>query len=295
MTLGHEYSGTVLEVGSSVTTVQIGQKCTVFPTISDLHQGKELCISCRRGTPNLCKNWACYGLSAPGGGLSDQAIVHAATVFPLPDGVSLKVAALAEPLAVAAHMIRVSSFSKGQNVLVLGGGPIGLALLLLLKAQGAGKVFLSEIAEARAQKAREFGADFVLNPSQEKDIVVRTVLEQTDDGVDIAFEASGMQATLDAAIAATRPGGMIFNVAIHEKALMIQPNDLALTEKKYTGGLAYTNEDFNMVLDVLASGKLSVEAMITSVVPLSEAVEGAFNELINNKENHVKILIEPGR
>lgn len=154
VTLGHEYSGTVLEVGSSVTAVQPGQKCAVFPTISDLHQGKDLCMSCQSGTPNICKNWACHGLSAPGGGLSEEAIVHAASVLPLPEGISLKAAALAEPLAVAAHMIRVSGFVKGQSVLVLGGGPIGLALLLLLKVQGAGKVFLSEIAASRAQKAQ---------------------------------------------------------------------------------------------------------------------------------------------
>ena len=301
LTLGHEMSGTILEVGSSVTTLQPGQKCTVNPTLHDRHQGKDPCRSCQRGKPNICKNWACMGLSALGGGLADEAVAHADTILPLPDGISLKVAALAEPLSVASHMIRVSDFEKGDDVLVLGAGPIGLALLLLLKAQGAGKVFVSEIASSRAQKARDFGADIVLNPAPEPksdtggDIVVKTVLEQTEDGVDIAFDATGIQATYDTAIAATRPGGTVFNVAIHEKPITIHPNAIGLTEKKYTGGVAYTKEDFETVLESLASGRLPVEAMITSVVPLSDAVKGAFEELINNKEQHVKILIEPGR
>jgi (R,R)-butanediol dehydrogenase/meso-butanediol dehydrogenase/diacetyl reductase len=295
VTLGHEMSGIVGEVGSNVTNIRPGQKCTINPSVDDRHHGLEPCKSCRAGKPNLCKHWACYGLSAPGGGLADEIIVNVASVLLVPSSVSLKAAALAEPLAVACHMARISGFQKGDSVLILGAGPIGLALLLFLKAKGAGKIIISEISELRAQKAREFGADIVINPIKDaKDGgIVHLIHEATLDGVDIAFDASGLQSTLDTAIAATRPGGTIFNVAIHGKPLMIQPNDITLTEKKYMGGICYTMQDFEEVIRALESGKLPAEAMITSIVPLDNVVNGAFEELINNKDKHIKILVQP--
>ncbi|KAF2687385.1 GroES-like protein [Lentithecium fluviatile CBS 122367] len=298
VTLGHEISGEVVEVGPAVTTVAVGQRCAINPSVDDRHHGTDPCRTCRLGKPNLCKRWACYGLSAPGGGFSDEIVVHSASIVPIPDSVPLRVAALCEPLAVACHMIRVSGFQPGDSILVLGAGPIGLALLLLLKVRGAGQVFVSEISPSRAEKARQFGADAVIDPTNDSmgeggDVVVSFVQRKTEDGVDVSFDATGIQATLDTAIAATRAGGTIFNVAIHEKPLLINPNALTLTEKKYMGGLCYTSEDFAVVVEALASGKLRAEEMITAVVPLRNAIEGAFEELINNKDNHIKIIVHP--
>ncbi|CAO2656678.1 Nn.00g054810.m01.CDS01 [Neocucurbitaria sp. VM-36] len=298
VTLGHEISGTVIEVGSAVTTVATGQNCAINPSVDDRHHGTDPCRACRLGKPNLCKRWACYGLSAPGGGLSDEIVVHFASIVPIPESVSLRVAALCEPLAVACHMIRVSEFQPGDSVLVLGAGPIGLALLLLLKVQGAGQVFVSEISPSRAKKAKQFGADAVIDPTTDAtaeggDVVVEYIQGKTEDGVDVSFDATGIQATLDTAIAATRAGGTIFNVAIHEKPLLINPNALTLAEKKYMGGLCYTSQDFTTVVEALASGKLRADEMITAVVPLSNAIEGAFDELINNKDGHIKIIVHP--
>jgi (R,R)-butanediol dehydrogenase/meso-butanediol dehydrogenase/diacetyl reductase len=291
-------SGTVVEVGSGVTAVTVGQKCVINPTVDDRHHGHEPCRGCRDGKPNICKHWACYGLCAAGGGLADEIVVDYHSVIPLPDGISLKTAALVEPLAVACHMIRVSGFEKGDKVLVIGAGPIGLALLLLLKGLGAAMVLMSELSASRMQKARDFGADAVIDPTtkldgQHQNGVLQYIDENTDGGVDLSFDATGLQVTLDTAIAATRPGGTIFNVAIHEKPLTIDPNALTMFEKRYMGGLCYTDDDFFTVLGELASGRLKPDAMITSIVSLENAAEGAFLELINNKENHVKILVQP--
>lgn len=298
VTLGHEMSGTVVEVGSAVTTVAVGQQCAVNPSVDDRHHGLEQCRPCSLGKPNLCKRWACYGLSALGGGLSDEIVVHSASIVPVPSSIPLSVSALCEPLAVACHMIRVSEFQPGDSVLILGAGPIGLAILLLLKVQGVGQVFVSEISPLRSEKAKHFGADAVINPAQkvqgnDRDVVVGFVHGQTDGGVDITFDATGIQATLDTAIAATRAGGTIFNVAIHDKPLQIDPNAFTLMEKKYMGGLCYTSEDFATVVEALASGKLRAEEMITAIVPLSDVIGGAFEELISNKDRHIKILVRP--
>lgn len=115
----------------------------------------------------------------------------------------------------------------------------------------------------------------------------------SQEGVDVAFDATGLQSTLDTALAATKPGGTIFNVAIHEKPLMLNLNDIAILEKKLLGGICYTHEDWERVLDALKKGDLPFEQMITAIVPLKDVVHGGFQELIRNKAAHVKILIQP--
>jgi (R,R)-butanediol dehydrogenase / meso-butanediol dehydrogenase / diacetyl reductase len=297
VTLGHEFSGTIVEVGDKVPSIKTGQEIAVNPTLDDRHHGKEPCTRCRAGRPNICQHWACYGLSGPGGGFAEEIVVDYHSVIELPKGVSLRSGALAEPLAVASHMIRLANFKKGDNVLVLGAGPIGLALLLLLKAWGAGKVLVTEIAASRAEKASQFGANEVITamgPAEgPNEAVLKAVEMSTEEGVDIAFDASGLQSTLDTAVAATRYGGTIFNVAIHEKSLKLNPNNICLLEKRYMGGICYTDEDFHLVLDAIASNKIPADSMITSVVPLSQVIAGGFEELIGRKERHIKILIQP--
>jgi (R,R)-butanediol dehydrogenase/meso-butanediol dehydrogenase/diacetyl reductase len=302
ITLGHEMSGTVSQIGSEVTNLKVGQRVAVNPAMDERHYGMDPCNNCQSGKFNICKRFASYGLSAPGGGFSDQIVVKSLNCIVLPDSVDLKVGALAEPLAVAWHCIRTSGFQTGQTALILGAGPIGLAILLLLKVWGAKKIIISEPTATRAELARKFGADVVVNPLKKLDHeredgildpVVAAAHDLTNDGIDVAFDATGLQSTLDAAIASVRPGGTIFNVAIHEKPLLLNLNSLAVMEKTLTGGICYTNEDFEAVINVLASGEIDAEQMITSVVPLADIIQGGFMELINNKAYHVKILIQP--
>ncbi|EXJ94478.1 hypothetical protein A1O1_02874 [Capronia coronata CBS 617.96] len=298
VTMGHEMSGTIIETGADVAGFAVGQNVAINPSLDDRSYGMELCANCQAGRFNICKHWACFGLSAASGGFSEEVVVKAHNCIPLPDGVSLKAGALAEPLAVASHMIRLSGFQKGQTVAILGAGPIGLALLLLLRAQGASKIVISELTKSRALQAEKFGADIVVDPSvppsksAKSDAVQDAVYGIAPNGVDISFDATGIQATLDTAIAVVKPGGVVFNVAIHEKPLLINPNDFSFTEKKFLGGICYTNEDFDIALNAIAHGAVPVDDLITSVVPLEKIVEGGFLELIHNKASHVKILIQ---
>ncbi|KAL6253159.1 hypothetical protein RBB50_000880 [Rhinocladiella similis] len=300
--MGHEMSGTVTEVGSAVRDLEVGQNVAVCPSLDDRSYNEPPCSSCRRGKINICKRFATYGLSARGGGFSTEIVVKGFNCFPLPGSVSLKVGALTEPLAVAWHSIRTSGFQKGQTALILGAGPIGLAILLLLKVWDASKVVVTEVTEARQVQAQRFGADMVINPLQKPvgsssqlrlDPVVDAIRAFSEDGVDVAFDATGLQSTLDTALAATRPGGTIFNVAIHEKPLSLNLNDIGFLEKRLLGGICYTKEDYEQVINAMESRKIPFEQMITSVVPLTNAIEGGFMELIRNKAKHVKILIQP--
>ncbi|KAK5215856.1 hypothetical protein LTR96_011318 [Exophiala xenobiotica] len=306
--LGHEFSGIVVEVGEGVASsmINVGSRVTVIPNLNDAQFGLPPCFACQSGRSNLCARTAYYGLNAPSGGFSQEAVVYAANVFVLPESVSLQVGALVEPLSVAWHMVRTSGFQAGQDALILGAGPIGLGLLLVLKVSGARKVIVSEVLERRRQQAYAFGADEVVDPlaakvqSDESDVPVSDVnhvvakARETSAGgagVAVAFDASGLQSTLDTAIAAVQPGGTVFNVAIHAKPLSLNPNDLGFSEKRYMGGIGYTKEDFRAVIAALGNGSLKAERMITSVVPLTDALEGAFRSLLEKKEDHIKVLV----
>ncbi len=300
--MGHEISGTVIEVGTNVMTLPIGQHVAVNPALNDRHYDKELCAYCRMGRPNICQRFATHGFSAPGGGFCAQIVVKAISCFPLPDNVSLKVGALAEPVAVAWHCIRLSGMKAGQNILILGAGPIGLAILLLLRVWGAHQILVSEVSETRRIRAEQFGADAVINPLSEiepddaqtdRNLVLEAVHQYTEDGVDITFDTSGLQSTLDTAMAATRPSGVIFNVAVHEGPLQLNLSDISVFERQLMGGVACTHEDFIQAINLMSSGKIPFEQMISAVVPLSNVIDGGFMELIHRKDKHVKILIQP--
>ena len=269
---------------------EIGQRVTVNPAMGCRHHRQRPCEFCQIGRYNICTRSTFYGLNAKGGGFADEIAVKAHAIVSLPDNVSLKLAALAEPLSVAAHMIRISGFRNGQDAVVLGAGPIGSALTFLLKDSGARYVIVSEVTESRAAQAKDCGADLVINPLAQN--VHETVQKQMGNGADVTFDACGLQATIDTAILCTKAGGTIFNVAIHEKPVTIDMNLLTLTEKRLVAGNAYTAEDFERVIQVLNTRAPDVERFITTIIPMEMAVEGGFLELVNNKAKHNKILIE---
>ncbi|KAF9887912.1 hypothetical protein FE257_009434 [Aspergillus nanangensis] len=296
ITLGHEFSGVVTETGANVHHLKPGARVAVNPAFDDRHYGIEPCNTCLLGKRNICQRYASYGLSAPGGGFASEIVVQAISCIALPDSVPLEVGALLEPLAVAWHSLRTAGFVRGQSALVLGAGPIGLAIVMLLRVWGARTIVVSEVTPARKRLAKEFGADVVVDPlaAGEKDAVLSAVHQMVSpDGVDVAFEATGLQSTLDSAVASVRPGGTVFNVAIHEKPLMLNLNDIACLEKRLTGGMCYTMEDFAGVIGALEEGSLPAQKMITSIVSLENAVDGGILELIRSRDSHVKILVRP--
>ena len=159
-----------------------------------------------------------------------------------------------EPLAVAWHAVNISPFKKGDSVLILGGGPIGLAVVQVLKARGAEKIILSEMAPRRKDFAIRFGAEYVLDPSKD-DVVARVKEICNGQGADVAFDAAGVQAGLDQAIQSIRARGTLVNIAVWEKNATITPNWLCFREKKYMGVATYQEGDFQDVLDAISSGK----------------------------------------
>ena len=229
LTLGHEFSGIVEEVGDDVRNIKPGDRVCVQPTIYD-----NSCRACKRGMVNCCDKNGFVGLSGWGGGLSEHMVVPESCVKKLPDNVPLEVGALVEPLSVGWHSVSISPYKDGDSALVLGGGPIGLAVVQALVGRGCKKIIVSEVSGKRRQFAEQFGAHHTIDPT--KGDVVQMVDDLTDgQGADVGFDAAGVQIAVDTALKAIKAGGTLVNIAIWEKRANLDMNDIVFREKRYMG------------------------------------------------------------
>ena len=150
-------------------------------------------------------------------------------------------------ITISRHAVKISPFKKGDAVLILGGGPIGIAVMLALQARGADKIIVSEVSRKRQEFARAFGAHHIIDPT--KDDVVKQCRDLCDgQGVHLVFDCAGVQVALDSAVEATRARGTIVNVAIWEKPCTITPNLFTFKEKRYMGVATFQVGDFQEVI-----------------------------------------------
>ncbi|GAB1201596.1 hypothetical protein APSETT445_000174 [Aspergillus pseudonomiae] len=265
VTLGHEFSGIIEEVGPGVTRVKVGDRVAVKPNLYD-------------GTCNS-------------GGLSDHVVVQEERARLLPNEIPLDIGALVEPLTVAWHAVTRSPVATARTALVVGGGPIGLAIVQVLQAHGVESIVVAEVSERRRRFAETLGATDVLDPRTE-DIEARVRSLSCDAGADIAFECSGVQAGFDTALKGVRARGTVTVVSLWEQKPVIDAWELVGSEKHIIGSAIFDGDDFEAVIDAIASGKLKPQSMITSKIRMEEIVEQGFEALINERDKHVKILID---
>lgn len=283
ITPGHEFSGTVVEVGEDVKSISVGDRVTVIPQLTC---GK--CYNCRIGRYNICRNLKVIGCQVDGA-MAEFFSVDEKLVFKLPDEISLKEAALIEPAAVAVHAVRLSDVRLGDNVVVLGAGPIGLLTLQCAKLSGAKKVVVTDLIDFRLKLAEKLGADYVVNVA-ETDLEKFVEEELGVDSVDLVFECVGVEATINQAIDVVRKGGQVVVVGVFSgktpvKIHLVQDREIVLK-----GSLMYLREDFQRAIDLIASKKLQVSPLITHVVPLSR-VEEAYRIAVEKKTEAVKVLV----
>ncbi|KAJ5584857.1 uncharacterized protein N7459_004657 [Penicillium hispanicum] len=284
--LGHEFGGIIEEVGDDVTHVFPGQRAVVRPTIFD-----GTCCACKRGYNHCCENIGFIGLSGFGGGMSRKIVAPAGHFYALPDTVSLEAAALVEPLAVSWHAVNISPFKVGDSVLIIGGGPIGIGVVQVLKLQGAKHIMVAELMENRKRLCTDYGATRILDP-REVDVAQR-VRELTDGvGADVIFDTAGVEKALVGAIPACRAQGTIVNIAVWEKKPSIPVNQLMYNELRYMGAALYDEISFLDTIRAISYGQLKPEAMITSRIRLDEVVEKGFTALLEHRDQHCKILVD---
>jgi (R,R)-butanediol dehydrogenase/meso-butanediol dehydrogenase/diacetyl reductase len=285
ITLGHEFAGVVAEVGAGVEDIRPGQSVVVEPYIVC---GR--CDACEQGRYNVCRTLGFVGLSGYGGGFSQFVVAERRWIHPLNE-LGTDVGALVEPLAVAYHAVKLSGARPGHCALVFGAGPIGLVTTAALRAAGVEEVIVVEPAQVRKTKAAVAGAAHVLDPTAGS--VTEQVLELTKGrGADVSFECAGIDAVLSAAIRSTRAGGTCVNVAIWGHEASVAMNDLVFGEVRLLGSLAYAN-DHPATIAMIAEGRVDPYQFITGRIDLADIVDKGFQELINNKEENVKILVRP--
>jgi threonine dehydrogenase-like Zn-dependent dehydrogenase len=286
--LGHEFSGRVEAVGEGVENLTPGMLVAVRPNVWD-----GTCAACLRGQSNLCENFGFVGINGGGGGFSESVVVAADAAHPFPEELGAEAAAMVESTSVAWHAAKVSGARAGDVALVIGGGPIGLGLLLCLRARGVDRVIVSEPSPLRRELAQTLGGDAV-DPTV-VDLAAH-VAEATDGaGVDVVFDASGVgQPTYDTAFAALRSGGVNVVVAQFHGAVSVDLNSYLMSEKVLVGSFAYTDEDFSEVIAEMRAGRIDPRPLISNRIGLDHLVDAGIEHLLGGGRNtEVKVLVSP--
>ncbi|MBX2825370.1 MAG: alcohol dehydrogenase catalytic domain-containing protein [Gammaproteobacteria bacterium] len=278
--IGHEMSGVVSAVGSNVNSVAVGEHVVVRP----LDACGE-CAACQRGHKHICQNLKFLGLDTDGA-FQQKWTVPAHTLHKLPASLPLQHAAMIEPVAVACHDVRRGKVAKGEDVLVIGGGPIGMLVAMVAMAAG-GKVTVSEINPHRLAIAQKLGMQ-TLNPT-EVDAVASLTEATEGKGMDVIFEVSGTQPGVDlmTAVAATR--ARIVMVAIHASKPEIDLFQFFWREIELFGARVYEPEDYDDAIKLVSEGSIDAAELITSVQELTD-IQGAFAELAGDPKS-MKTLI----
>lgn len=278
--IGHEVSGEVDEVAADVTTVKVGDKVTVRP----LKPGEEHVFD--NGFRHIGKNLKFIGIDTAGG-MQAYWNVPAYSLHHLPGKLSLQLGALTEPLAVACHDVRLSELKAEENVVVIGGGPIGVLIALVAKHKGA-NVLLSEPNAFRIELCKSLGLA-AINPLQ-KDLVNETETFTKGAMADVVFEVSGVTPGVQVMTQLPRVRGRIVMVAIHSEPRPVDLFQFFWKEIKMIGARVYEPEDFNEAIALAASGDLPLQQLITQVSPLGD-IQSVF-ETIDNNPGGMKYLID---
>jgi (R,R)-butanediol dehydrogenase/meso-butanediol dehydrogenase/diacetyl reductase len=217
--------------------------------------------------------------------------VPAAGLVPLPDSLDDQTGAIVEPLAVGLHATDRARLGPQDRVVIIGFGPVGAAVLAATVARGSGPVVVVEPQAVRRQAAGRMGASGVVDPTAGD--VRQQIMALTDRvGADVVFDCSGVPRLLPESVELTRRGGRVVVVGIGHGPAELVPNRLVFFERDILGSLGYC-DDLPRVVDLLAQGRLAPSGYVTSVVPLADAVAGAFDALLERPEQ-LKILIDVG-
>lgn len=282
--LGHEAGGTVVEVGSGVTHLKAGDRVALEPGKTCGH-----CEHCKEGKYNLCED-VIFFATPPVDGVFQEYVAHEAGLcFKLPDNVSTLEGALVEPLSVGLHAAMQGGAHIGQTAVVTGAGCIGLVSLLALKAMGVSRVIVVDVIDKRLQKAKELGADYVIN-GKEQDTVAEIKRLTEGKGCDLSIETAGTQITASQLIQASKKGATIVFVGYSASGEMTLPIGMAL-DKELTFKTVFRYRNiYPMAIEAIAAGKIRIKDIVTDYFELDD-IQHAMDACVENKAEIVKGVI----
>jgi L-iditol 2-dehydrogenase len=283
VTLGHEFSGIIEAMGSSVSGFNLGDRITCDPNIPC---GR--CERCHEGRINLCQNLKTIGISRDGG-MAQFAIVPEKQAFLLPLSLNPLHGAFCEPLACCIHGIDLAAIRAGGSVAVLGGGVIGLLTVQLARLAGATSVVLVTRQKSKRDLALQLGATLALDPTM-RDFEAE-LKRQTSGGVDVVLECAGAIETVEQAPRLARPGGKVVIVGVVSQGLKVsyEPFDLLFREISILTSFLNPLTQARAA-EMISSGTIKVDPLISRLVSLAEAPSIIANP---PAQGEVKVLIIP--
>lgn len=284
-TPGHEYSGVITALGKDDSDFKVGDRVTIEPS---LVCGK--CYNCMIGRYNICHNLKVIGCQSDGA-MADYIVVPIEKVVSIPDTLSLKYAALAEPLAVGVHAVKRGGSVFNKNVVIIGAGMIGLSTLLSVVKAGAKIIIVTDLSDEKLEIAKSLGATQIINASKVNPLEI--ILSKLPyEGIDVAFECVGIESSIRDAIDVVRKGGRVVVAGVFGNEVKVNMANVQDRELEIIGTLMYTRRDFKEAVHMLNNNSFNPDVFISSILPFNEPIE-AFKAALNI--NNLKILIEINR
>jgi threonine dehydrogenase-like Zn-dependent dehydrogenase len=285
LVMGHEFCGTVEQVGDGVSPDWLEQKVVVNPL---LYCGN--CPSCRKGLTNLCQSRRIIGIHRPGG-FAEWVAVPAKSLVAVPSEMKTERAALAEPLACSLRATRRAMLRHPfANVLVFGAGGIGLLCAKIAKLLGASTVIVADTNAERLNVALRNGADRIVNPKEDG---MPSLIQSFagDKGIDVVIDAAGFQQTREISLELINPGGTFMNIGLGIDVTDLRINHLIRSEIEILGSFCYTDQDFQDAMNLLSAGTVTGNGW-TEKRSLRDGWQ-AFAELTAGKVLSGKIILIP--
>lgn len=283
VTIGHEFSGDVAAVGSSVTKVQVGQRVTVEPCIVC---GK--CDACRHGQYGYCEHIS-FTYRNGDGAMADYVVVKEPYVYQLPDYLTYETGSLVEPLSVATHAVRRADIRLGETVLIIGAGAIGMMVAAMCRRSGAAQVIIADFSDSRLELALQVGATHAVNSGKE-DLEEAVARLTGGKGVDKSFECVGRESCFIQAIMTLKRNGTATVVGIYEKPQVEFPASRLVThEIKIQGAQGYC---WDFPIAIAAARDIPLEKFVTHTFPLDRLQE-ALDTALDGKSGSVKVVVKP--
>ncbi|MDI9896267.1 2,3-butanediol dehydrogenase [Rhodococcus sp. IEGM 1381] len=282
LVLGHEFSGTVTELGTGVTGVKVGDRVAIEPLYRCGH-----CGPCRAGNYNICAQIGFHGLMSDGG-MGEYTVVPTDMIHALPDNVSLELGALVEPMSVAYHAATLGDPKTDDTAMVFGAGPIGIGLWFALRGKGLENVYVVEPSPTRRASIEALGAR-TLDPTALD--IPAYIADLTDgNGADAIYDAAGVQPAVEAALGCIGARKPLISVAIYEKPLTTPLQKLVMNESRIQGSLCYTSADYEAVIDLMSQGHYDTTGWVDKIT-LDGVIDDGFEAL--HAGTKMKVLVDP--
>lgn len=280
--VGHEVAGEIIEIGSDVTKVAVGDHVVIEPI---RYCGE--CYACKSGRPNVCKEVSVFGVHEDGG-MKEVAILSERQVHKVNSEIDWDEAVMAEPYTIGAQATWRGNVQAGQTVFIQGAGPIGITVLKMAKLRGA-TVIISDFTNERLAFAKENGADYTINPSEE-DIEAKIYEITNDEGANIVIDAVGLPQTFELSVEVASVAGNIVLLGFNATPSSIAQMQITKKELTITGSRLQTNQ-FAKVVELINEKKLTHNGLVTHKFPLSQIKE-AFAFVEQNPQLVRKAIIE---